>query len=142
MPLTMTAAAAILADHCAPWIQDNLGLVVETVGDGSARLRLPRRERLLNPAGRISEQAMMTLANTTMIVVVASSFGEYRAAATVNQAMTFIRAIGAVDIIAEGRVLKRGRNLVFGEVAIHVAGSDEPIAHATSTYSLLAATDR
>lgn len=137
MPLTIAAAETILADRCAPWIRDNLGLVIEAVGEGCSRLRLPPGEHLLTSAGVMSAQAVTTLADMTMIVAVASAFGECRAMTPVNHTISFMRATGAVDVIAEGRLLKRGRNLVFGEVTIYAADSDQPIAHATSVHALL-----
>lgn len=42
------------------------------------------------------------------------------------------RHVGAVDVNVEGRLLKRGRSLVLGEIAIDATDSDQPIAHATS----------
>ena len=40
------------------------------------------------------------------------------------------------DLIAEGRLIKLGRRLAYGEVTIFSQGDDEPVCHVTSTYSL------
>jgi len=41
-----------------------------------------------------------------------------------------------VDLIGEARIMKLGRTLSVGEVTIYSEGMDEPVAHATLTYSL------
>ena len=40
------------------------------------------------------------------------------------------------DLIGEGRLMKLGRALAVGDFTIRSDGSDEPVAHATLTYSL------
>jgi acyl-coenzyme A thioesterase PaaI-like protein len=39
-------------------------------------------------------------------------------------------------LLAECRLLKLGRRLAVGEVTIRSDGQEEPVAHATSTYSI------
>jgi acyl-coenzyme A thioesterase PaaI-like protein len=41
-----------------------------------------------------------------------------------------------VDLVAECRLLKLGKRLAVGEVAIRSDGMDDVVAHATSTYSI------
>jgi acyl-coenzyme A thioesterase PaaI-like protein len=40
------------------------------------------------------------------------------------------------DLLGEGRLMKLGRALAVGDFTIRSEGSDEPVAHATLTYSL------
>jgi len=55
---------------------------------------------------------------------------------TTNLNINFLRKPGKGDLIAEARLMKVGKRLVVGEVAIHSDGESEPVAHVTSTYSL------
>jgi acyl-coenzyme A thioesterase PaaI-like protein len=55
---------------------------------------------------------------------------------TINLGINFLRKPEARDLIAECRLLKLGKRLATGEVTIRSDGMDEPVAHATSTYSI------
>ncbi len=51
--------------------------------------------------------------------------------------ITFMRPAIGGDIIADGRQLKRGKRLIYGDVLMHVDGDpDRPVAHANVTYAL------
>ena len=54
----LQAAGRLLAEAFAPWVQD-LGLVVEEIGDRHAVLRLPWSPRLAREGGSLSGQALM-----------------------------------------------------------------------------------
>ena len=65
--LTVPAAQAVLADNFASWVQD-LGLSVESVGSGEAVLRMPYSERLVRVGGTLCGQALMSAADTAMVI--------------------------------------------------------------------------
>jgi acyl-coenzyme A thioesterase PaaI-like protein len=70
--LTTAAANAILAGSFAPWVQE-LGLVVEEVQGGYARLRLPWSDRLAREGGALSGQALMAAADTAAVIAVSAA---------------------------------------------------------------------
>ncbi|MBM3554418.1 MAG: PaaI family thioesterase [Alphaproteobacteria bacterium] len=119
----------------APWIQA-LDLKVEDVQPGKARLRMPANPAVLRVGDIVCGQALMALADTVMVFAVASTMGEFRPMTTATQNTSFLRPAPAGDLIVEGRVIKSGRSLVFGEAIITAAGNPEPIATATLTLSL------
>ena len=55
---------------------------------------------------------------------------------TTNLNINFLRKPAQADLLAEAKLLKVGKRLAVGEVAIYSDGSDEPVAHVTSTYSI------
>lgn len=136
--VTAAAAQAIFAENFAPWVRE-LGLRVERVDKQAARLRLPFDDRLNREGGTVCGQAMLALADTAMVFAVTGALGEYRPMTTVSQSLSFMRPVSNADVIAEARLLRLGRNLVFGEVTLAAEGDDRPAAHATSTYALLPA---
>lgn len=79
---------------------------------------------------------MMGLADYTMYAVVLSRIGRQKMAVTTNLNANFLRRPSPKDLIAEGRLLKLGRRLAYGEVTIFSQGEDDPVCHVTSTYSL------
>ena len=55
---------------------------------------------------------------------------------TTNLNINFLRKPGQADMLAESRLLKLGRQLAVGDIALYSEGDDAPVAHATSTYSV------
>jgi uncharacterized protein (TIGR00369 family) len=133
--VTPAAAQAILAENFAPWVQA-LGLTVETVAADAAILRLPFDPRLVRIGGTVCGQALMTAADTAMVVACSAALGGFRPMATVGQPISFLRPVANDDVLVEARVLRLGRTLAFGEVALRAAGSGALAAHATTTYAL------
>lgn len=137
--MTPTEGQAILADNFAPWVQA-LNLRVTACDAASATLLMPFDERLLRVGGIICGQALMSAADTAMVIAICSALGGMRPMATVSQNFSFMRALGGapgqhVEVLA--RVLKFGKTLVFGEVEIRAAGDERVGVHATTTYALM-----
>lgn len=120
-----------------PWVVE-LGMTVETLEEGVCTVRLPYRDVHLRPGGTISGPAMMTVADFAMYGAVLSAIGRVELAVTINLNINFLRRPKPGDILAEARLLKLGKRLAVGDVLIHSEGeeSGEPVAHATSTYSI------
>jgi uncharacterized protein (TIGR00369 family) len=129
------AAQAVLAEKFAPWVQA-LGLTVEAVSAEAATLRLPFDARLVRVGGTVCGQALMTAADTAMVIAVSAALGGFRAMATVGQTISFLRPVANDDVLLEARVLRLGRTLAFGEISLRAAASGTLVAHATTTYAL------
>ena len=112
------------------------GLSIERVAFGDIRVRREFHEDHLRPGGTVSGPTMMELADFAMYVAVFSAIGRQPLAVTTNLNINFLRKPGQADLIAEAKLLKVGKRLAVGEVTIYSAGSDEPVAHVTSTYSI------
>ena len=112
------------------------GLSIEEIWHGGAQVRQAYREDFIRPGGTISGPTMMALADFAMYVAVLSSIGVVPLAVTTNLSINFLRKPGAADLLAEAKLMKLGKRLAVGEVAIRSAGGVELVAHATSTYSI------
>ncbi len=134
--LTVPAAQAILADNFAVWVQD-LGLSVESVAVGEAVLRMPYSERLVRVGGTICGQALMSAADTAMVIALSGSYGGFRPVTTVSQNVTFMRPIARQDVLVAARVMRLGKSMAFGEITLRGASDGKPAAHATTTYAIL-----
>jgi uncharacterized protein (TIGR00369 family) len=136
-----TASRISIADFQAlirdelPFVAES-GIVVEHLEAGAARVRLPVHQRWLRPGGTVSGPAMMGLADFTMYAVVMSRLGPAKHVVTTNLNANFLRRPAPVDIIAEGRLIKLGKRLAYGEVTLYSEGEAEPVCHVTSTYSI------
>ena len=134
--LTRQAAQQILTDNFAAWVQE-LGLSVESVGKGAAVLRMPYSARLIRVGGTLCGQALMSAADTAMVIALSGSFGEFKPVTTVSQNVTFMRPIAEQDVLVDARVIRLGKTLAFGEITLRGAKDERTAAHATTTYAIL-----
>jgi len=109
---------------------------IEKVWHGGCLVRRPCNECALRPGGTISGPVMMAVADFTMYVAVLSAVGWVPLAVTTNLNINFLKKPGARDLLAEARLIKLGKRLAVGEVALRSDGDDELVAHVTSTYSI------
>jgi uncharacterized protein (TIGR00369 family) len=109
---------------------------IEELWHGGCRLRQRYDKRGLRPGGTLSGATMMALGDFAMYLAVLSAIGWVPLAVTTNLSINFLRKPRPGDLIAEARLLKLGKNLAVGEVAIHADGVEDMIAHVTSTYSI------
>ncbi len=113
-----------------------LGVQVEQLDMGMARIRIPFRDDFIRPGGTIAGPVLMGLADLAMYGAVLSLIGPVELAVTTNLNINFLRRPSPGDVIAEARILKLGKRLAVGEVSLFRDGEDELVAHVTSTYSI------
>ncbi len=120
-----------------PWAAE-MGLVVEEIGQGTARVRLPYKPLFVRPGGTVAGPLLMGLADFAIYVAVLSVIGRVELAVTTSLNCNFLRRPKPKEVIAEARMLKVGKRLAYGEVSIFSAGEegDGPVAHVTATYSI------
>ena len=138
-PASMARASlqSLLDSVVAPWIRE-LGLRVTQVQTDEVHLSLPITAHLVHGGGVVCGQTLMSAADTAMVLAVASQLGGFKPMTTVQLQTSFLRPISGTDTEARvvARVLRLGKNLVFGEIEVHDAGG-KLAAHATTTYALL-----
>jgi acyl-coenzyme A thioesterase PaaI-like protein len=71
-----------------------------------------------------------------MYAALLASIGWVPLAVTTSLNINFLRKPSLGALIAECRLLKLGKRLAVGEVVLCSDGSNEPVAHVTSTYSI------
>jgi len=124
-----------LARERVPFV-GQLGPVVECLDAGIAVLRQPYREEFLRPGGTVAGPVLMALADLALYAAVLSKLGRVELAVTTNLNINFLRRPEPGDILAEAKLLKLGKRLAVGEVALFTAGDSEMVAHVTATYSI------
>ena len=134
--LTVEQANRILGENFAAWVLD-LRPTVEAVEKNSARLRVPYSDRLVRVGGTICGQALMSFADTAMVIAISAASGGFRPMTTVGQTMSFQKPVSNRDVLIEARLQRLGRTMAFGEVHCRIDGNGGLAAHATSTYALL-----
>src|SRR5262249_59395905 len=109
---------------------------IEEFWRGGCRLRQRYDKRALRPGGTLSGATMMALGDFAMYLAVLSAIGWVPLAVTTNLTINFLRKPPSRDLIAEARLIKLGKKLAVGEVAIHADEAEDLVAHVTSTYSI------
>lgn len=134
--MTKAALEAFLAAEFPQAFNPQSGLGIEEVWHGGGRVRQAYLPQFIRPGGTISGPTMMALADVAMYVGLLASIGPVPLAVTTNLNINFLRKPEQRDLIAECRLLKLGKRLAVGDVLIRSDGAEDPVAHATSTYSI------
>ena len=112
-------------------------ITIESADGASCRLRQRYSDEMLRPGGTISGPTLMALADFAMYVVLLSAIGPVGLAVTTNLNINFLRkGLPGQDLLAVAKLLKLGKRLAVGEVALLSGTSPDPVAHVTTTYSI------
>jgi uncharacterized protein (TIGR00369 family) len=113
-----------------------LGLELEEVRDGYARMRLRYRPEFRQPAGVWHGGAIATLVDTVVVPAVGGGYDEPRALFTIDLQLRFLAPVPPEqDAIAEGWVVRRGRSIVYCDAEVR-SSAGELAATATLTYKV------
>jgi uncharacterized protein (TIGR00369 family) len=130
----LDAVAAARWDRFLGWDREffptMVGLRVEELREDYARLRLPFRTELEQPAGVIHGGAIATLIDTVVVPAIGSAYEERRVLLTLSMTIDYVGSIAEQDAIAEGWVTRRGRSIVF--CAAEVRAADGTLAATAS----------
>ena len=90
----------------------------------------------LRPGATVSGPTMFLLADVTFYLATLSVIGPKSLTVTTNCSINFLRKPNEKNLISEARILKLGKTLSVGDVLIYSEDIDEPVAHASLTYSI------
>jgi len=111
--------------------------VVAEVGDRSAVVRHPVGPGDLRPGGTVSGPVLMTVADVALYIAVLGEIGIVPLAVTTSLNINFLRRPSpSRDIVGVCKLIKVGRALAVGEVALYSDGLQDMVAHAVGTYSI------
>jgi acyl-coenzyme A thioesterase PaaI-like protein len=111
--------------------------VVEEVGERSATISHPIGPAQLRPGGTVSGPLLMAVADVALYVAILGTIGIVPLAVTTNLNINFLRKPSPRNpIVGVCKLLKVGRILVVGEVALYSDRNEEMVAHAVGTYSI------
>ena len=135
-PVSVQSLQDLLSAWFAPWVQA-LGLQVESFADGEVTLRLPQSDQLSRVGGMLCGQAMMSAADTAMVLAIVTQLGDQRPMTTVQLNTSFLKPLSGQDARVTARVIRAGKSLVFGEIDIAGATDGRSVCRASTTYALL-----
>ena len=136
----LPAEAAAVWSQFPFWGQEatysrTLGFVVEELRQDYARLRLPARPEMNQPAGIMHGGAIASLIDTTVVPAVGWCT-EGRTMVTISMDVQYMSAVKDEDAVCEGWVEKRGRSICFCRAEVRGAVSGRLCAAATLVYKV------
>jgi uncharacterized protein (TIGR00369 family) len=117
-------------------------LAIEHVDARTIRLAMPTGEEHLRPGGTVAGPTLMALADCAIYLLILAQTGPKALTVTTNFGINFLRKPEPGRLVAEGRLLKLGKRLAVGDVLLFTPPAEEPVAHATVTYSIPPVGDR
>ena len=134
--VSTSQADAILAENFAPWVLAT-GVRTEATQSDSATLRIPFSDQLCRVGGIMCGQALLTGADTAMVLALAAASGGFKPCTTVDLTINYMRPITRADAVLEAKVMRLGKTLAFCTCEVREANSDKPAAFSTGTYAIL-----
>jgi acyl-coenzyme A thioesterase PaaI-like protein len=111
--------------------------VVEEVGQRTATVTHPVGRDQLRPGETVSGPLLMTVADVALYVAILGTIGIVPLAVTTSLTINFLRKPSPHrPIVGVCQLIKVGRSLVVGEVALYSGRGEEMVAKAVGTYSI------
>ena len=103
---------------------------------GSISMKMNVLHEHLRPGDTISGPTMFLLADISFYLATLSLIGPKSLTVTTNCSINFLRKPNKHDLTSKARILKIGKTLSVGDVLIYSEDINEPVAHASLTYSI------
>jgi acyl-coenzyme A thioesterase PaaI-like protein len=111
--------------------------VVEEVGQRTATVTHPVGRDQLRPGETVSGPLLMAVADVALYVAILGTIGIVPLAVTTSLTINFLRKPSPHrPIVGVCQLIKVGRSLVVGEVALYSGRDQEMVAKAVGTYSI------
>ena len=124
-------------------VVDHHGEIVEYVGDGELRMRLPFRREYMgrdvwkgSGANVYSGPMVLGFADTAMYACIVGTFGGKVLGIIQTMTTNFLRPARDTDLIAQVRISRRGKRSIYLEAWLFSDGDTEPAAHVTATAAI------
>ena len=118
----------------ASWIKD-LGIKVIDVGKTYCEYYLDHNQKLVRSGGIVCGQAIVSAADTVMIVAVTAAIGGYEQITTVDISCKFLRPLLDQGAIIRTEMVKVGKLLVVGRIIVTDNKSKKIAAEISCTYA-------
>ncbi len=99
-------------------------------------IRLPVTQAHSRPGGTVAGPTLMAMADAAAWLAILARIGPVALAVTTSLHIDFLRKPALVDLVAEGRLLKLGKQLGVADVGLRSQGHEELVAKAQVTYSI------
>jgi acyl-coenzyme A thioesterase PaaI-like protein len=115
----------------------HMKVAIREVGDRRATVLHEIGQTELRPGGTVAGPVLMAVADLALYAAILGDIGIVPLTVTTSLTINFLRKPSADrHIVAECKLMKRGRSLAVGEVWLYSEGTEDPVAHVVGTYSI------
>jgi uncharacterized protein (TIGR00369 family) len=120
-----------------------LGIKVDELRDGHARLRVPFRDELVGDPFRLVLHGgvLSSLIDTAGGMAGFTTVTPDDRLSTVDLRVDYLRPAGAEDLVAEAKVLRVGNRVAVCDIVVHHGDPERPVATGTAVYNVRRAAD-
>ncbi len=115
---------------------DLLGLELVEIKKGRARVRLPFDRKLIHPLGIAHGGSIFSAADSAVAMALIGMLDKSESMTTIEMKINYIRAFDDGEIIAEAKIVHKGKTTAVGEVEVRDDKS-RLVATASATYLIL-----
>ena len=101
---------------------------------GSGTLRMPIRPDMLNGEDFLQGGLFTALADEAMVLAIYPLLAPEEQIATISECTTFMSGAQRGVLVATGKVIKKGRRVIFAEGEVKLEGSDRVLSRTTATF--------
>jgi uncharacterized protein (TIGR00369 family) len=109
-----------------------MGIDVVSADAGKAVLSMQVRPDMENGAGWLQGGILAAIADEAMALALYTLVSENEGIATISESTSFVKGIKRGGIIAEGRVIKKGRRVAFAEGEVYADNDERTVLSRTS----------
>jgi len=112
---------------------DFFGIVLEELGEGFARFRMPVRPEYIQAAGFMQGGIIVAMADEAISHAIMTVLKPDMGLTTIELKSNFLAPVREGEIIAEARVFKKGRTLIIGDCLVK-DNNDRDVLRCTATF--------
>jgi acyl-CoA thioesterase len=114
-----------------------MGIDVVSLDSGKATISMRVRDDMLNGEGFLQGGMFTAIADEAMVLAIYSLLEEDQVLATISESTSFLKGAGpGMVLVAEGRIIKKGRRVVFSEADVRLKGQQDIIARSSASFAI------
>ncbi|HVP96981.1 PaaI family thioesterase [Methanoregula sp.] len=117
------------------------GIDVVSMGEGRAMLKMAVRQDMHNGVGWLQGGMLVALADEAMALALYPLLEASEGIATISESTSFIKGVREGTLIAEGRVIRKGRRVAFCEGEVRIDNTEKTVlSRTTASFAVTACT--
>jgi uncharacterized protein (TIGR00369 family) len=109
-----------------------MGIDIVSYKEGSAMLNMQVRPDMLNGVGWLQGGMLVALADEAIALALYTQLAEYEGIATISESTSFVRGVREGVIVAEAKVIRKGRRVAFAEAEVFLENGKKTMLSRTS----------
>jgi uncharacterized protein (TIGR00369 family) len=114
----------------------SMGIEVVSFENGRAVLRMPVRPDMMNGEQYLQGGLYTALADEAIVLALYSGLAEGESVATISESTSFLAGVQTGVVIAEGRIVRKGRRVAFGEGDLTMEDDGRLLSRTSAAYAI------